>query len=135
MDNVLGLDETANNLETRGGPPSTSRRANPYVGPRPFRVGETLYGRSREISELLDLLIAERIVILYSPSGAGKSSLIQAGLIPRLGEEGFSVLPVMRVGAELPPFDGAAPSLNRYLFSLFLSIESSLPANQRTPLD
>ncbi|MGH2521863.1 MAG: hypothetical protein ACRDH2_05090, partial [Anaerolineales bacterium] len=68
-------------------------------------------------------------------SGAGKSSLIQAGLIPRLGEEGFSVLPVMRVGAELPPFDGAAPSLNRYLFSLFLSIESSLPANQRTPLD
>jgi hypothetical protein len=43
---------------------------NPYVGPRAFKTGEHLYGRSRESSELVDLLIAERIVLLYSPSGA-----------------------------------------------------------------
>jgi guanylate kinase len=29
-------------------------------------------------------LIAERIELLHSPSGAGKSSLVQAGLLPRL---------------------------------------------------
>ena len=49
-------------------------RPNPYVGPRAFQYGETLYGRDREVVELLDLVIAERIVLLYSPSGAGKTS-------------------------------------------------------------
>ena len=64
-------------------------RPNPYVGPRAFRTGEALYGRARELNELMNLLIAERIVLLHSPSGAGKSSLIQAGLIPLLEERGF----------------------------------------------
>jgi hypothetical protein len=49
---------------------------NPYVGPRAFQPGETLYGRDREVLELLDLVLAERIV-LHSPSGAGKTSLIR----------------------------------------------------------
>ena len=64
--------------------PENSARPNPYVGPRAFQTGEKLYGRDHELRDLLDLLIAERIVLLYSPSGAGKSSLIQAGLIPHL---------------------------------------------------
>ena len=63
---------------------SQNTRQNPYVGPRAFEAGETLYGRDREIHELLNLLIAERIVLLYSPSGAGKTSLLRAGLIPML---------------------------------------------------
>ena len=109
-------------------------RPNPYVGPRPFQTGETLYGRDREIRELLDLLIAERILLLYSPSGAGKSSLIQAGLIPPLEEEGFQVLPVMRVNLErqVARQDGKG---NRYISSLLLSLEEGLPSNQRMPPD
>ena len=51
-------------------------KSNPYVGPRAFQDGETLYGRDREVAKLLNLLIAERIVLLYSPSGAGKTSLL-----------------------------------------------------------
>ena len=46
-------------------------RPNPYVGPRAFKTGEALFGRDREVVRLLELLIAERIVLLYSPSGAG----------------------------------------------------------------
>ena len=76
----------------------TNPRPNPYPGPRPFKRGETLYGRERETAELLDLLIAERIVLLSSPSGAGKTSLVQAALIPELEREGFRVLPPMRPG-------------------------------------
>ena len=75
---------------------------NPYVGPRSFQTGEALYGRDREIRDLLGLLIAERIVLLHSPSGAGKTSLVQAALIPRLEAEEFTVLPVMRVSLEPP---------------------------------
>ena len=101
---------------------SSSYTQNPYVGPRPFQTGETLYGRDREILELLDLLIAERIVLLYSPSGAGKTSLIQAGLLPELEEEDFQPLPVMRVSLEPPPeqANDLPSGVNRYVLSALL---------------
>ncbi len=78
-------------------PTARSERACPFVGPRSFRYGEPLFGREREIPRLLDLLMAERIVMMFSPSGAGKTSLIQAGLTPALREEGFLDLPIIRV--------------------------------------
>lgn len=84
--------------------------ANPYVGPRSFVAGETLYGRDREAAELRDLLIAERIVLLYSPSGAGKTSLLQAKLLPAMAAAGFAVQPVIRPGGE-----PSAASANRFV--------------------
>ncbi len=109
-------------------------RANPYVGPRPFERGQRLYGRDREISKLRDLLIAERIVLLYAPSGAGKTSLIRAGLGHELEQEGFRVLPEIRVGAELAPADQGQP-FNRYMTSALLCLEKRLPAERRRRLD
>ncbi len=117
-------------------------RPNPYVGPRSFRTGEKIYGRERETLELLDLLIAERIVLLYSPSGAGKTSLIQAALVPSLRAEGFNVLPPVRVNAEppsVPPPPGAKrgaapPAPNRFVLSALLSLEEKLPPDKRLPL-
>lgn len=110
-------------------------RPIPYVGPRAFETGEKLYGRDRETRELLDHLIAERIVVFYSPSGAGKTSLIRAGLIPQLQEEGFYVLPVVRVSLEPPtaPVEHAPP--NRYIFSALISLEEDLPPGLQTPVD
>jgi WD40 repeat protein len=110
-------------------------RPNPYVGPRSFKTGETLYGRDRELNELLNLLIAERIVLLHSPSGAGKSSLVYAGLIPRLWEEGFQVLPVARVNLEPPNQYLKAKNFNRYVFSAVSSFDEALAEDQRLPLD
>ncbi len=109
---------------------TSSTRANPYVGPRAFRTGETLYGRDREASDVLDLLLAERIVLLHSPSGAGKSSLIHAALIPRLRNERFLVLPVIRVNQALPSAL-AASSPNRYVYSTLFSLDSERPEAKR----
>jgi WD40 repeat protein len=109
-------------------------RLNPFVGPRSFRMGEKLYGRDREALDLLDLLIAERIVLLYSPSGAGKSSLLQAELLPRLVEEGFHVLPPIRVSMEPPSLGEGITVANRYIFSALLSLEEGLAPNQQIPL-
>ena len=114
---------------TDAGPPSPSPsprpngRSNPYVGPRALGPGEPIYGRERELLDLRDLLIAERIVLLYSPSGAGKTSLIQAGLIPEMEREEFAVLPIMRVGKNSTGTAG-----NRYLASAILSLEETLRA-------
>jgi WD40 repeat protein len=102
-------------------------RRNPYVGPRSFHAGEALYGRTQEISDLRDLLIAQRIVLLYSPSGAGKTSLLEAGLRTELARRDFRVLPTVRVSHEV---SGPAGS-NRYLLSTLVSLEEGRPAHLR----
>lgn len=104
--------------------------ANPYVGPRPLETGERLFGRERELTELNYLLSAERVVLLHSPSGAGKSSLVQAGLIPRLRER-FDVWRPTRVGHPLP--DGVPDGTNRYVLSAALGFEQGIPERVRRP--
>lgn len=106
-------------------------RPNPYVGPRPYREGETIYGRERETSELLDILIAERIVLLYSASGAGKSSLLNAAILPRMAEQGFQVYPTIRLNMEPPSNVELGENFNRYVYSCLQSIEEGLPEEQR----
>jgi WD40 repeat protein len=112
-----------------------AQRPVPYVGPRAFRRGEPFYGREREIEELAHLLIAERIILLYSPSGAGKTSLIHAGLIPRLERKKFLVLPSMRVTYEPPPGVTLPAESNRYILSLLLSLDQQLPSEQQRPIE
>ena len=107
---------------------------NPYVGPRAFKTGEKIYGRDAELRDLLDLLIAERIVLLYSPSGAGKTSLIQAGLIPSLEDEKFHLLPTARVNLQPPTTLPKDTLINRYVLSILLSLEEALPDDKRKPL-
>jgi WD40 repeat protein len=117
----------------KGAPVTT--RPSPYVGPRAFERGERLFGRDREIARLVDLVIAERIVLLYSPSGAGKTSLLRAGLVPELEKEGFRVLPEIRVTAELAALGDAVTPLNRYLMSTLLSLEKDVPPDRQQDLD
>lgn len=107
---------------------------NPFIGPRSFRTGEKLYGRDPEINQLLDLLIAERIVLLNSPSGAGKSSLLNAGLLPRLRAEGFVTPRALRVSVQLPDM-ALPPTANRFVVSLLLCLEEGVPAEARYPID
>jgi hypothetical protein len=108
---------------------------NPYVGPRSFTTGEKLYGRDAEVRQLLDLLIAERILLLHSPSGAGKSSLVQAGLIPKLQEEGFFILPPIRVNLDLPAPYRDDCDCNRYIFSILLALEEASDEAGKIPVE
>ena len=65
---------------------------SPYPGLAPFDVEDAavFFGRDREVGQLLELLrptLARgggRFVGLVGPSGSGKSSLLRAGLLPRL---------------------------------------------------
>jgi hypothetical protein len=109
-------------------------RPNPYVGPRAFKRGEVLYGRDGDVLNLYYLLLAERVVLLFSPSGAGKSSLIQAGLIPRL-EEKFGSISIIRVNQEPPEGLSSLKGFNRYVFSALLSLEETAPEDNRLPAE
>ena len=74
-----------------------------YVGPQPFEQKDKaiFFGRDREARDLLSIVIAHNLVLVYAQSGAGKTSLINAGLIPLLKENQFEVLPVARVKGTL----------------------------------
>jgi len=67
---------------------------NPYVGPRPFGAAEAgrYFGRDQEANQLLSLVVAERLTLFYAQSGAGKSSLLQARLIPHLEQAGSAAI-------------------------------------------
>lgn len=61
--------------------------ACPYPGMQPFSAATAVqfHGRAKEIEELVGRLQAgEREIYVIGPSGSGKSSLVTAGLIPRL---------------------------------------------------
>ncbi|PHN06208.1 formylglycine-generating enzyme family protein [Flavilitoribacter nigricans] len=61
-----------------------------YPGARPFtdEDQELFFGRDRDIDDLTRLLLREKLAVLYARSGLGKSSLLQAGIVPRLLSEG-----------------------------------------------
>lgn len=60
-----------------------------YPGVKPFETAEQslFFGRDRDIQDLHDLVLLEKLVVLFGKSGYGKSSLINAGLIPLLIDE------------------------------------------------
>ena len=99
---------------------------NPYVGPRTFteKEGRFFFGREREARDLTARIVSERLLLFYAQSGAGKSSLLNARVIPKLrDEERFQVLPVGRVSGELPA--GVAQVDNIYAFNLMTSLDQS----------
>ena len=105
--------------------------ANPYVGPRTFTYAERerFFGREREARDLLSLVIAERLVLFYAQSGAGKSSLLNTRLIPQLKEAGYAVLPMVRVGGELP--EGVSDVDNIFVFNCLLHLDQRSGSDPR----
>src|SRR5271168_2365333 len=67
---------------------------NPWPGLVAFteELQEFFYGRVEEADELFRRVGRKNLTVLFGQSGLGKSSLLQAGLFPRLRAEGY--LPV-----------------------------------------
>ena len=93
--------------------------ATPYPVLGPYTHPETFGGRQREIEALVERVCGSQLVwCLYGPSGVGKSSLLQAGLAPRLRHLGY------RVSVDLHPGD---PGLAERLLRRLLELPESLP--------
>jgi WD40 repeat protein len=80
---VEGLERFADAAST---PP-----AAPYRSLKPFRFADAgiLAAREVEIERLVRLITMYRGVLLYGESGAGKTSVVNAGVLPRLIGDGF----------------------------------------------
>ena len=71
--------------------PKPERIDCPYPGMVPFQAEDArfFYGREDEIDEMLQRLRHQRYLWVIGPSGSGKSSLVFAGVLPRLAESGY----------------------------------------------
>ena len=67
--------------------------SNPYKGLRAFDEADAhnFFGRESSVDRLVALVHESRLTLVVGPSGSGKSSLVRAGLVPRLRREGCLV--------------------------------------------
>ena len=75
---------------------------NPYYSTEPLGIGDKnrLCGRESFLAELIKRLQAREVTFLCGNGGVGKTSLIQAGVIPALLEAGH--LPMLVTAGSLP---------------------------------
>jgi eukaryotic-like serine/threonine-protein kinase len=84
----------------------------------------TFFGRTEETCNLVTQVLMHPVLVLTAPSGVGKTSLLRAGVIPRLRRLGFTATyHRCRPEAELPPDLGQAGDVTIYdqLETLFLA--------------
>lgn len=69
---------------------------NPWKGLDSYNYSDKsiFFGRNNEIETLIDTIVNNRFTILYGPSGVGKSSLLNAGIRPKLSESNYFVVDV-----------------------------------------
>jgi WD40 repeat protein len=85
---------------------------NPWPGPEAFRREDSkfFFGRDRARDALTRLVLQSRLVLLYGRSGLGKTSLLRAGVFPRL--EDALTLPIhIRLQFGASPEPGVPPDL------------------------
>ncbi|MDP9191219.1 MAG: hypothetical protein M3P06_05900 [Acidobacteriota bacterium] len=64
---------------------------NPFIGLRPYTKDDApqLFGRDRDLSLMLDRVLSGRTTLLFAASGAGKTSFLNAKLVPSLNLRAF----------------------------------------------
>ncbi len=74
----------------------------PYKGSDSYQQedSEFFFGRDRDAGELMARVLSSRFTLLHAPSGAGKTSLLNAWLIPELEKRGW--LPIRALPERSP---------------------------------
>ncbi|GIK76024.1 MAG: hypothetical protein BroJett021_50120 [Chloroflexota bacterium] len=112
--------------------PDETSISSPYLGPRPFERSNAdcarFFGRDREVQEIVSLIFGHPIVLVYAQSGAGKTSIFNAGVTINLEENGFEVLPLTRVRG-VTPHDTHLSINNIYTFNALQTLEPDADPN------
>ncbi|MEH2408609.1 nSTAND1 domain-containing NTPase [Nostoc sp.] len=72
----------------------------PYQGLKAFEAEQKqfFFGRKQVVRKILEKLAQKPFVPIIGPSGSGKSSVVQAGLIPELDDSVWQILPPIKPG-------------------------------------
>lgn len=121
----------------------TGTATNPYVGTVAFQKeqSDVFCGRDGDVRRLINQIIADRVVLLYSPSGAGKSSLVNAGIIPKLeamqGDHGRPRFEVLNGGrpVRVKQVEGTEGEGNRYASAVLATLAPELDPSARQSIE
>jgi hypothetical protein len=99
-----GLEQAGLDPKHFAWPPANDPTRPPYRGLRPLEAEDTgiFFGRDAPVIEVLDRLrglrgvVPPRLLVILGASGAGKSSFLRAGLLPRLKRDDRHYLPLAR---------------------------------------
>ncbi len=58
------------------------KRNNPWLGLESYKENQIIYGRNTEISDLSQRVLNDTDTVVYGKSGIGKTSVINAGILP-----------------------------------------------------
>jgi hypothetical protein len=102
---------------------------NPYIGPRPFTRNPEdkirFFGRDNETNEIVYLTLRHKLTLVYAQGGSGKTSILNARVIPVLEEEyRCEVLPVGRIGRGPNASIEVSHIPNIYIFNLLQSLNT-----------
>ncbi|MGO9171777.1 MAG: SUMF1/EgtB/PvdO family nonheme iron enzyme [Rhodomicrobium sp.] len=97
-------------------PPENDPMRPPYRGLRPLEADDAgiFFGREAPVLEAIERLrglteaAPPRIMVILGASGSGKSSFLRAGLLPRLGRDPQTFLPLQAIRPERAPLSGEA---------------------------
>jgi TIR domain len=102
----IGIDRAGLDARYFNWPPAGDPYRPPYRGLRPLEADDAgiFFGRGAAVIDALDSLrglreaAPPRLLVILGASGAGKSSFLRAGLMPRLARDdgNFHVLPIVR---------------------------------------
>ena len=129
-----GLDKAGLDSKFFAWPPEGDRNRSPYRGLKPLDGVDAgiFFGRDAPIVEAADRLrglksaAPPRLLVILGASGAGKSSFLRAGLLPRLARDDLHFLPLPVIRPERAALYGE----NGFLAAL----EAALPDRTRAEL-
>jgi len=130
----LSTDEPTTLTGEASQPVGVKQGVSPYPGAQSFdsMMTDKFFGRDDEIKALMKLIIEFPIILIYAPSGAGKSSLLNTRIRQRLEKQQYEFMKV-RVGGALPNVDENTEIRNIFTFSV---VSGLIPSpNPRCRLD
>ena len=97
-----------------------------YPGIRAFETEEKklFFGRKDEIRKLYSLVKSKSLVVVFAKSGTGKSSLINAGIIPLLEKKQFFPIKIRFQDTDIPPVLAVKQAIKPYINNQQLSRQS-----------
>ena len=84
-----------------------------YPGTKFFEPNQhnIFFGREQETGELIHSIKAHDVFVIFADSGIGKTSLLNAGIVPALEREGFSAISFRFQDVKNPPIKSIAKKL------------------------
>ena len=99
-----------------------SRAPYKYLDYYTYADADLYFGREKEIQRMVGEILSSRLLVLFSPSGSGKTSLINAGVRPALENIGYKTIYV-RLKSE--PVASVIDALAKELNLKFKSTDTS----------